>query len=78
MSHNEDYILVQKSIERQRKLQLSKQSNTTSTSRAKKAEDALMSLLNESTEEIVKNQNDSDFVVPMARNPADKSKFTFP
>lgn len=77
LEEDDDYLLVQKSIERQRKLQLAKQSNPTNITRVKKAEDALMSLLNESAEESVKKQNDSDFIVPLSKKPADKSKFSY-
>lgn len=72
---DEDYQLIQKSIEKQRKLLAAKQNETKKSDKAKKAEDALLSILNETNEEeTFKKQNNDEFLTPIRREPV-KSKW---
>jgi U4/U6.U5 tri-snRNP-associated protein 1 len=74
---DEDYELIQKSIEKQRKLLAAKKNGNADSNKTKKAEEALLSLLSEANEEQShKNLNDSEFVMPAKREPV-KSKLMY-
>ena len=70
---DEDYILIQKNIEKQRKHLEAKQNESKASSQAKKAEEIILSLLNQAGEEQINKQNNDNFQIPDMKLP-NKSK----
>ena len=70
---DEDYILIQKNIEKQRKHLEAKQNESKASSQAKKAEEIILSFLNQAGEEQINKQNNDNFQIPDMKLP-NKSK----